>query len=307
MKAIRIAGYDATPIVEDIAIPVPVVGQVLVRVLAVGLNPLDVKLQRGYVQQFFPLSFPYTLGTDFAGEIAVVGEGVETWRPGDKVIGRTDPTMGGAVAEYVAVRADYLAKAPATVDLYVAAGVPTAAGTAWQALMEGAALSGKETVLIHAGAGGVGSFAIQFVRHAGARVVSTASGDGIEIAQRLGAAQVIDYRRDDFATAVSGADIVLDTIGGETERRSYHALRTGGRLFATALPPDEALATAHGVAAAFVFHASDGQRLRRVADAIDRDGVKVLVDRKVPLDDFGAAFGRQASGRARGKIILTLE
>ena len=307
MKAVRISGYNATPALEYIARPAPGNGEVLVRVLAAALNPLDVKLQRGYMDQFFPLTFPYTLGTDLAGEIAEVGPDVEGWVPGERVIARTDPAAGGALAEYAVVPAAYLAKAPTTMPLAEAAGIATAAATAWQALFEAAHVAAGQSVLVHAGAGGVGSFAIQFARNAGARVIATASGDGIDIARQLGADKVIDYRAEDFARAVCDVDVVLDTIGGETQQQSYSVLRVGGHMLAIAAPPDEALAKAHGANAAFVFHASDGPRLRQVVGAIDQNGIRVLLDRKVSLGGFDAAFGHQASGRARGKVIVTLD
>jgi NADPH:quinone reductase-like Zn-dependent oxidoreductase len=307
MKAVRINGYNAAPSLEEIAKPVPGAGEVLVRVKAAGLNPLDVKLHRGYMEQFFPLQFPYTLGTDLAGSIEEIGPDVLGWSIGDQVVARTDPTAGGAIAEYVVVPAGYLTTAPSTVPLDDAAGIPTAAGTAWQALFESVNLTSGQSVLIHAGAGGVGSFAIQFARDAGARVTATASGDGVSIARQLGADKVIDYRSSDFTKNISDADVVLDTIGGDTQHQSYSVLRVGGNLLATAMPPDEALAKAHKVEAGFVFHASDGERLRRVVEAIDTRGVTILIDRKVPLDRFAEAFAHQASGRARGKIIVEVD
>nr|WP_300309431.1 NADP-dependent oxidoreductase [Halomonas sp.] len=307
MKAIRITDYEAAPVLEHITKPRPESGQVLVRVRAASLNPLDFKLQRGYMDQFFPLTFPYTLGTDLAGEIEQVGTDVEGWAVGDQIVARTDPTAGGAFADYAVVPVDYLAKAPINVPLAEAAAIPTAAGTAWQAFFETANLAEGQTVLIHAGAGGVGSFAIQLARKAGARVIATASGSGLDIIRRLGADKVIDYRSEDFVQKVSDIDVVLETIGGETQQRSFEVLRAGGRLLATTLPPDEALAKAHNVAADFVFHTSDGQRLGHVLKAIDQDGLKVLVDRMVPLAEFTTAFEHQASGRARGKIIVKLD
>src|SRR3546814_5802882 len=135
----------------------------------------------------------------------------------------------------------------------------------------------------------------------------SASGDGVSIARQLGADKVIDYRSSDFTKSVSDADVVLDTIGGDTQHQSYNVLRVGGQLLATAMPPDEALAKAHQVEAGFVFHASDGERLRRLVEAIDKRDVTILIDRKVPLDRFADAFAHQASGRARGKIIVEVD
>lgn len=306
MKAARIHGYNTQPVIEDAATPVIGATDVLVRVTASALNPLDTKMQQGLMHGFFPLDFPYTIGTDLAGSVEQVGSDATDWRTGDLVVARTDPPRGGALAELAVVPATYLAKAPASVSAREAVGVPTGAGTAWQALFEVAGLKSGQTILVHAGAGGVGSFAIQLARHAGARVIATASGDGLDIARRLGADQVIDYRSERFEDRLSDLDVVLDTIGGDTQQRSFGVLRAGGTLAATASPPDEALAKAHGVTASFVFHQSAATRLIKILGMIDAGTLKVLVDRVVSLNEFASAFGYQASGCARGKIIVTL-
>ena len=259
----------------------------------------------GVMQGFFPLGFPYTLGTDLAGTVERVGSDVAGWRVGDKVVARVEPTSGGALAEYAAVPASTLARAPKTVSIDRAAGIPTVAGTAWQALHEVADVRQGQTVLVHAGAGGVGSFAIQFARRAGARVVATASGSGLDIARRLGADRVIDYRPEHFADKLSDVDVVLDTVGGETQQLSFGVLRSGGVLLATSAPPDEALAKAHKVSATFVFHMSDASRLEKIIESVDA-GVEILVDRIVPLDGLNEAFAHQGSGHSRGKIIITI-
>ena len=306
MKAARIHGYNTQLAIEDVASPAIGASDALVRVAAAALNPLDTKMQQGLMHGFFPVEFPFTIGTDLAGTVEQVGPDVTSWHAGDRVVARTDPPHGGALAEMAAVPAAYLAKAPPSVSVGDAAGVPTAAGTAWQALFEVAGLKSGQTVLVHAGAGGVGSFAIQLARHAGARVVATASGDGLDTVRRLGADQVIDYQSDRFEDKVSDVDVVLDTIGGDTQQRSFGVLRVGGYLAATASPPDEALAKAHGVGASFVFHQSDAARLSKLLEMVEAGTLKVLVDRVVPLDELADAFAYQASGRARGKIIVTL-
>ncbi len=306
MKAARIHGYGVDPVMEDVPVPEAGPDQVLVRVKAASLNPLDVKLQSGAMHGFFPLVFPYTLGTDLTGTVERTGSDVTGWQAGDAIVARLDPTSGGAVAEFALLPANYLAVAPKAVSLDDAAGIPTAAGTAWQALFEVAALRSGQSVLIHAGAGGVGSFAVQLAREAGARVIATASGTGIDIARRLGADQVIDYTSEDFTVRLSDIDLVLDTVGGETQQRSFDVLRAGGALVSTVAPPDEALAKAHNVTSSFVFHQSDAGRLGKITERLDSGTLKILVDRTVPLADFREAFQYQASGRARGKIILSV-
>ncbi|MDQ0996368.1 NADPH:quinone reductase-like Zn-dependent oxidoreductase [Phyllobacterium ifriqiyense] len=306
MKALRIRGYNAAPVIEDVDIPEIGPSEVLVRVTATSLNPLDVKMQLGYMDAFFPVSFPYILGTDLAGTIERTGSRATHWRSGDEVIARVDPGSGGALAEFVIVPSDYLVRAPSSISLTDAAGLATGAGTAWQALHEMADLRPGQTVLVHAGAGGVGSFAIQLARSAGARVIATASGAGLDMVRRLGADQVIDYRNENFAEKVSDVDVVLDPIGGETQQASYGVLRTGGRLLATASPPDGALAKAHNVTATFVFHSSDASRLAKIVKRVDEGALKILVDSQVPLAGAVKAFEHQGSGRAKGKIIVSI-
>ncbi len=306
MKAVRIHGYNEQPTVEEVDTPAVGDTDVLVRVAAAALNPLDTQMQTGKMHGFFPVEFPYTIGTDLAGTIEQVGVGVTGWSVGDRVVARTDPPRGGAMAEFAVVPASYLVKMSGSASFEQAAAVPTAAGTAYQALHEVAGLKAGQTLLVHAGAGGVGSSAIQIARQAGARLVATASGDGLEIIRRLGADQVIDYRSERFEDKVADVDVVLDTIGGDTQQRSFGVLRAGGYLAATTAPPDEALAKAHGVGASFVFHSSDAARLGKVLDLLGSGALTMLVDRTAPLAAFDAAFQHQASGRARGKIIVTM-
>ncbi len=306
MKAVRIHGYNEQPTVEEVDTPAVGDTDVLVRVAAAALNPLDTQMQTGKMHGFFPVEFPYTIGTDLAGTIEQVGVGVTGWSVGDRVVARTDPPRGGAMAEFAVVPTSYLVKMSGSASFEQAAAVPTAAGTAYQALHEVAGLKAGQTLLVHAGAGGVGSSAIQIARQAGARVVATASGDGLEIIRRLGADQVIDYRLERFEDKVADVDVVLDTIGGDTQQRSFGVLRAGGYLAATTAPPDEALAKAHGVGASFVFHSSDAARLGKVLDLLGSGALTMLVDRTAPLAAFDAAFQHQASGRARGKIIVTM-
>ena len=306
MKAARIHAYGRLSgvVIEDM--PVPEVGpdEVLIRVAAASLNPLDLKLIGGGLDAYFPLTFPYALGTDLAGTVERAGPLAARWRPGDAVIARPDPVRGGAFAEFAVVPAMNVAAAPASLPLAVAAGLPTAAGTAWQALFETGRLSAGQTVLVHGGAGGVGSAAVQLARIAGARVVTTASTAKAELVRRLGADRVIDYSSEDFAAAVRDVDIVLDTIGGETQQRSFAVLRPGGVLASIVSPPDEALAKAHGVSAAFVFHRTDATRLGLAAGLCDAGSLTVMVDRDLPFAALGAALDHLAAGRACGRVLL---
>lgn len=304
MKAARIHEFDATPVIEDVPNPDIAADEVLVRVEAASLNPLDVKMQKGFLRDVFPISFPYTLGTDLAGTIDGVGSGVSDWYVGDPVVARVDPSSGGALAEFAVVPAAYLVAVPDSVALLSAAGIPTAAATAHQALFDVADLQRGQSVLIHAGAGGVGSFAIQFAHAAGARVIATASGDGVGIVKELGADEVIDYREGRFWEKVSDLDVVLDTVAGETTWQSAQVLRPGGILVSIPAPPDPRVANGHEIKVVGLAHQSDAALLKKVVDQVDA-GAKVLVDRAVALTALDEAFERQRSGRARGKILLT--
>ena len=236
MKALRIHDYGAVPSLDEVATPVAAAGQVLVRVSAAALNPLDVKIQQGAMKEYLKLSFPYTIGTDLSGVVEQVGRGVAQWQPGDKVVMRLNPDAGGAVAEFVAVPAPSLTAAPTAASAAETAGLPTTGGTAFQALFETTGLKNGQTILVHAGAGGVGSMAVQLARSAGARVIATASGKGLDVARRLGADQVIDYKTEDFTAKARDIDVVLDTVGGETGQKSLGVIRPGGWLVATPSP-----------------------------------------------------------------------
>jgi len=304
MKAIQIARYGDTPTIADVKQPSPGPGDVLVRVAGAATNPLDLKITAGYMQEFFPVEFPYTLGTDVSGTITAVGEAVNGWAVGDQVVARLDPSAGGAYAEFAVISADQLVPAPTSIPLFLASGAATAAATAWQALTEIADLHAGQRVLIHAGAGGVGSFAVQMARALDAHVITTASGAGLQIARDLGADDVIDYTRGPFHSQLADVDVVIDTIGGAVEEQSLDVLRPGGLLVAVPMPPDAERFAARGLRAEFLFHASDVQRLATVVGMLDGD-LRILLDRNLELEQAPQALGHLAAGHAKGKIILT--
>ncbi|HSV36395.1 MAG TPA: NADP-dependent oxidoreductase, partial [Ramlibacter sp.] len=227
------------------------------------------------------------------------------FKTGDRVFAMADMRRDGAYAEYIAVHAGHVALAPVGIPLEHAAGVPLAALTAWKALFDEGGLQRGQSVLIHAGAGGVGLFAIQLARRAGARVIATASSANHELLCRLGANVVIDYRLADFAADLKDIDLVLDTVGGETRARSWPVLRAGGVLVAIAMPPPDPLeAERHSVRTAMVAVTPDGERLAQVARMIDAGELEVVIDREFPLAEAAEAHRRIEAGHARGKIIL---
>jgi NADPH:quinone reductase-like Zn-dependent oxidoreductase len=318
MKAVRIHQYGEidTVSLEDVRVPEIGPSEVLVKIEAASVNPLDVKLIRGVLREYFPLTLPYALGTDLSGTIARVGRLAVRWKEGDRVFARLEPGTGngneyeyeygrgGAFAEFAAVPARHVAAAPAKQDLGLSAGLPTAAATAWQALFEVAHLDRGQSVLIHASAGGVGSFAVQLAKYAGARVIATASAENAELVRGLCADEVIDYRKKDFMAGLKNIDVVLDTIGGETQSRSYVVLKPNGALVTIATPPDQQVAAKYGVRALRVGHQSDAVRLALVAGVCDAGALRVVVDSTFALAEPKTALARSASGRSRGKILL---
>jgi NADPH:quinone reductase-like Zn-dependent oxidoreductase len=313
MKALRFHNYGEidSVVLEEIPVPEAGLNEVVVQVDAASVNPLDVKLISGNLHAYFPLNMPYSLGTDLSGTVVSVGPLAVRWKKGDRVIARLEPgpgpgteySRGGAFAEFAVVSARHLAAAPSHFDLASSAGLPTAAATAWQALFEGAHLEPGQTVLIHAGAGGVGGFAVQLAKYVGAHVIATASAANAELVRSLGAELVLDYRTQDFAT-VRDVDVVLDTIGGETQTRSFQVLKPGGSLVTITMPPDQELAKAHGVIAVRIGHGSDAARLELIVGLCDAGALRVVVDSTYSLSDAKAALAQSASGRAHGKILL---
>jgi NADPH:quinone reductase-like Zn-dependent oxidoreductase len=306
MKAVRIHSYGGPEVLvyEDAPRPEAAAGEVLIRVHAAGVNPLDWKVRAGYVQEWLQHEFPLIPGWDVSGIVEAVGRGVEQFRPGDAVYGLLDISRNGAYAEYVTAPARNLARKPATVDHVKAAAVPIAALTAWQALFDVARLAAGQTVLIHAAAGGVGHFAVQLAKWQGARVVGTASAANASFVKELGAAQVIDYQTTRFEEAVSGVDVVLDTLGGETQLRSWPVLKKGGILVSTlGISSPEAAAT-QGVRGEGILVHPDAGQLTRLAELIDARALIPVIRSTLPLTEAAKAQELSQTGRVRGKLVL---
>jgi NADPH:quinone reductase-like Zn-dependent oxidoreductase len=273
---------------------------VLVSVEAASVNPLDLKIIAGYMKEFFPVEFPYVPGTDFSGIVEAVGARVENLKAGDRVVGRSAPERGGAFARGLAIPAADLCVIPATMSLEQAAALPTAFGTAQQALFETGRLQHGQTALIHAGAGGVGSFAIQLARQAGAHVVATTSAANFELVKSLGAHEVIDYRSQSFAH-LRGIDLVLDTVGGETLAKSWSVLRSGGRI-ATLI--DFAIQPMGDKSGESVFFKTAAESLPEAMEMFSSGRLQIVTDSIFPLDEVRAALEKVATGHARGKVII---
>ncbi|HEY0939815.1 MAG TPA: NADP-dependent oxidoreductase [Steroidobacter sp.] len=274
--------------------------EVLVRVAAASVNPLDVKIVASYMQQVFPVEFPYAVGTDFSGVVAAIGNQVTNVKMGDRVVGRSSPVRGGAFAQGVVIPAVDLCAPAANMSFEQAAALPTAFGTAWQALFDVGGLQSGQRVLIHAGAGGVGSFAIQLARRAGAHVIATASAANLDLVKELGAHEAIDYRVQGFSH-LSGIELVLDTIGGETLEKSWAVLRPGGRIATLA---DFAIQGQDGKTGEFVFFKSATAALPEAMKMFEAGQLQVVVDSSFALEEVRAALEKVATGHARGKVLI---
>ena len=253
MKAIRLHEFGGPEVLkyEDAPKPEAGPGEVLIRVRASSVNPLDWKIRSGQMEAMMPHALPLILGLNAGGIVEAVGEGVGAFKVGDEVYAGVGMNRPGSYAEYVAAEAGATALKPKTVDFEAAVSAQTAL-TAWQALFDIAGLSGGKTVLVHGAGGAVGSAAVQFAKEKGATVIGTASGDDVEYVRGLGADTVVDYKTQKFEDAARDVDVVLDTIGGETQARSFTTMRRGGILVATTAPPDAEAAARFGVTAKMI-------------------------------------------------------
>jgi len=306
MKSIRIHAYGGTDTMQLEDAPVPECGasDLLVRVVAAGVNPIDWKIRSGAMAHGAERRFPFTLGWVAAGTVAAVGGDVTRFEPGDEVCFYAEFARGGCYAEYVAVDASQVAAKPRTFSFAQAAALPMSGQAAWTALIETAQIRPGMRVLVHGAAGALGSVAVQLAREAGAEVIGTASGPGLELVAGLGARQVIDYRNERFEAVVKDVDVVVDTIGGATQEASWSTLRRGGLLVATAVPPPPGRADAAGVRGAFVFTRPDGLVLAELARRADAGRLQVFVGQEFALADAPHAHRIGETGRARGKMVL---
>lgn len=308
MTAVRFHEYgDASVLkVESVPRPVPSTEQVLVRVHAASVNPLDWKLREGFMKGMMPLHLPFTPGSDLAGVVESVGETAAGFVVGDAVFGGINPQIGGACAEFVAVSPHGLVRKRDSLSFDEAASVPSVAMTAWQALFDFGGLQSGQTVLIHGGAGGVGMFAVQFAKQKGATVYATCSDTDKSFVSGLGANTVIDYKNERFETIAKNVDVVLDLIGGETQERSWQAIKPGGILVGATAPPSPEKAAAHGVRAAMVQVKPTPELLSQIAQMLADGSVKTEVGKTFPLADAPAAHELSQHGHVRGKIVLTV-
>jgi NADPH:quinone reductase-like Zn-dependent oxidoreductase len=305
MRAYRVRRFGGPEVLEREPVPVPQPGrdEVLVKVRAASVNPVDIKTREGRYPLIREDALPFTPGRDFAGVVARVGEGVSGWKPGQEVYAFVGQGQG-AFADYVLVKQSALARKPNTLDFPLACAVPLAALTAWQGLYEHGMLEPDERVLIHAGSGGVGHFAVQFARLTSAKVFATASGDGVEFVRSFGVEHVIDYKTQKFEDAVCDVDLVYDLVGGQTQERSWNVMRKGGRLVSTLNEPSQVRAGERGAEALRYTAHPDGKTLARIGELIDDGAVRVVVSAKYPFDELSAALAHLQRGHIHGKIVI---
>jgi NADPH:quinone reductase-like Zn-dependent oxidoreductase len=306
MKAVSIYSYGgpAVLVYEDAPRPHPDAGEVLVRIHAAGINPIDWKIREGRFEAMLHHTLPLVLGWDVSGVVEGLGSGLTRLKLGDEVFSRPDLSRDGAYAEFIVVRESEAALKPKSIDHIHAAALPLTGLTAWQALFDAGGLAAGQRVLIHAAAGGVGSLAVQLAKWKGAHVIGTASARNHDFLRKLGVDQVVDYDTERFEEVVQAVDVVLDTMGGDTQERSWKVLKRGGILVSIASQPPAESAAAHGVRQAFVFTQPNAGQLGEIARLVEAEKLKAIVETVLPLSD--ATRGQELSerGHTRGKIVL---
>lgn len=331
MKAFVLQHYGSE--LQEVELPEPVIQphEVLVRVIATSVNHMDEKIRRGDFRQVEKYTLPMVLGAEFSGEVVSTGSQVSHFKPGMQVFALADLRRSGGFSEYVAIDQRLLAEAPHSIDTLSAAALPLAGLTAWQALVEIGELRRGQKVLIHGGTGGMGSVAIQLAKHLGARVTTTVSSKNINFAHELGADNVINYSSEDFADQLTGIDLVLDTQGGVTLKKSLQVVRHGGLIIGLVAPPDPTYASRAGANVAtkiairamssnirrqarradadyrFLFTRPDAGQLQSIAELVDQGVLRPIVDRAMPFEQTPEALQTLLRGGLRGKIVVRNE
>jgi NADPH:quinone reductase-like Zn-dependent oxidoreductase len=301
---------------------------VLVQIHAAGLNPLDSKIMAGEFKLILPYRLPLVLGNEAAGVVVRVGPKVKRFKPGDEVYGRPDKDRIGTFAELIAMNESDVALKPSSLSMEEAASIPLVGLTAWQALIERANLKKGQKVLIHAGSGGVGTFAIQLAKHIGATVATTTSTANVALVRNLGADVVIDYKKEKFETILKDYDVVLNSLGKDTLEKSLQVLKPGGKLISISGPPDPDFARElganwflrtvmrllsygirkkakrHHVSYSFLFMRASGDQLREITALIDSGDIRPVIDRTFPFAATEEALTYVDTGRAKGKVVV---
>ena len=301
----RASPSDAVPLYGDVPRPEAGAGEVLVRVHATSIMPTELDWRTTWeTQAGIARPFPIIMGHEFSGVVAEMGQGVGGLDVGDEVYGMNDWDRQGAQAEYCVTRSDQIAVHPTSIGNVKAAGTPISALTAWQALVEYGQVSAGQRVLIHGGSGSVGAFAVQIAHALGAYVLTTASTDNLDLARSLGADEVIDYSTTRFEDAARDVDLVLDTIGHDTQERSWRVLKPGGLLISLVHPASAELAAAHRARGVFFVVKPNSEQLGEVARLIDSGKLQPLIASEFRLAEVRQAYAYATSGHHGGKTIL---
>lgn len=332
MKAFTFKRYGKSPELgfDDVDFPSPGDDEILVKVYAVGLNPIDNMIPTGMFKRVLHFSLPATLGSDVSGVVVATGRRVTRFKAGDEVFASIFDRGTGSLAEFVRVSENLAALKPATLDFVQAASLPMVSLTSWQALTERAKLRAGQKVFIPAGSGGIGSFAIQLAKHLGATVGTTTSTANIDWVSRLGADEVVDYKKQEFEKVLSGYDIVLGTIRGDAIEKSTQILKPGGKIVSLIGPLDTAsarerhlnvflrfvlglmsrkimrLSKKRGLTYSFLFVRPDGSQLSQIAELMDAQRIKPVIDNVFPFAETGDAFAYLARGHAKGKVVVKI-
>jgi NADPH:quinone reductase-like Zn-dependent oxidoreductase len=330
MKAFMLDRYGSGDNVRfgEMSEPEVRANDVLVEVHAAGVNLLDSKIRNGEFKLFLPYRLPVVLGHDVAGVVVRVGSRVRRFKPGDEVYARPGTDQIGTFAEFISISEDDVAPKPESLTMEEAASIPLVGLTAWQALIERANLEKGQRVLIHAGSGGVGTIAIQLAKHVGATVATTTSTANVELVERLGADVVIDYKKDDFERVVHDYDVVVNSLGAETLKKSLRVLKPGGKLISISGPPDPAFAKEIGssrifgpatrvlsypirraaarrhVSYSFLFMRASGDQLREITSLVDSGIIQPVLDRVFQFESTKEAMAYLEKGRAKGKVVV---
>lgn len=313
MKAMTIDDFGGVEKLKfrEVTTPQPEENEIQIKVIYTAVNPVDWKIREGYLKEVIPHEFPLILGWDAAGIVSAVGKNVKKFQVNDEVFAycRKPIVQWGSYAEYICIEELNAAHKPMNVDFAQAASVPLAGLTAWQALFDAVKLKEGEKILIHAGAGGVGSFAIQFAKNAKATIYTTASSKNHAYVKKLGAHYAIDYTKENFVDEVKRLaperlDVVFDTVGGDSSRESVQLLKPNGRFVSIVKPLDKSLAEKYNIQSHYVFVSPNGSQLEEIATLIEKGKVAIPTIEKMNLSEAATAQEKIRSGHTQGKIVL---
>ena len=311
MKAAQINSYGGKEVLQinpEAEKPSISDDQLLIEVAAAAVNPFDITVRNGGAQQMAQLNFPATLGGDFAGRVVEVGAKVTGFQNGEMVYGQADALSGnGSFAEFTPVKASQTAKAPDGIDTITAAAFPLVSSSAYQALVDHINLQPGQKILIHGGAGGIGSMAVQLAKNLGAYVATTVSDQEKDYAKNLGADEIIDYKSQDFSEILKDYDAVFDTVGGETNLKSYQVLKPGGSFVSMVAQPDKELVERHDLNYTAQLTHVTTERLTKIAELVESRKLSINIDKVFPLDQTAEALDHLESGHPRGKVVIQIK